>query len=198
MGAVVMDFAGAEGRRTDGSCARGEAEDDPTARTLDLPSWEAFLVEFDQHATRLLRLAVLLAGGDHHSAEDLVQETFVATYPAWRDGTVDNLSGYLRRALANRVTSAGRRHQLAQRFRARRSGDDRGPRRVDDQVADHISLGIALEALPPGQRAAVVLRYYEGLSVAECAEHLDVSVGTIKSQTSDALSALRRALEASR
>jgi RNA polymerase sigma factor (sigma-70 family) len=184
MSAVIMDI--------------GRPADDERDVVLDLPGWEAYLVEFDQHATALLRLAVLLTGGDHHAGEDLVQETFVAGFPPWRAGQVDNLAGYLRRALTNRVTSAGRRHQVAERFRVLRHGDDRGPRSVDDEVTDHISLGAALRALPPKQRAAVVLRFYEGLSVAECAEHLQVSTGTIKSQTSDALSSLRRAMEAPR
>lgn len=184
MSAVVMDF--------------GRSAEHDTEVVLDLPGWEAYLVEFDQHATALLRLAVLLTGGDHHGAQDLVQETFVAGFPAWRAGQVDNLAGYLRRSLTNRVTSAGRRLQVAERFRVLRRGDDRGGRSVDDEVADHVSLGAALRALPPKQRAAVVLRFYEGLSVAECAEHLQVSTGTIKSQTSDALSALRQAMEAAR
>lgn len=184
MSAVVMGF--------------GRSAEHEHDVVLDLPGWEAYLVQFDQHATALLRLAVLLTGGDHHAAEDLVQETFVAGFPAWRSGEVDNLPGYLRRALTNRVTSAGRRQQVAERFRVLRRGDERGARSVDEQVADHVWLGDALRALPPKQRAAVVLRFYEGLSVAECAEHLQVSPGTIKSQTSDALSALRRAMEAVR
>lgn len=184
MSAVVMGF--------------GRTAEQAHDVVLDLPGWEAYLGQFDQHAPALLRLAVLLAGGDHHAAEDLVQETFLAGYPAWRAGDVDNLPGYLRRALTNRVTSAGRRQQVAERFRVLRRGDDRGGRDVDDAVVDHLTLGAALSALPPKQRAAVVLRYYEGLSVAECAEHLQVSAGTVKSQTSDALSSLRRAMEAAR
>ena len=52
----------------------------------------------------------------------------------------------------------------------------------------------AIRSLPLGQRKVVVLRHYLGLSVEETAGDLGVSVGTVKSQTSDALAALRRAL----
>ena len=54
----------------------------------------------------------------------------------------------------------------------------------------------ALRALPLGQRKVVVLRHYWGLSVEETAVDLGISAGTVKSQTSDALAALRRALAA--
>jgi RNA polymerase sigma-70 factor (sigma-E family) len=165
---------------------------------LDLPAWEAYLTAFDEHAPGLLRLAVLLTGGDHHAAEDLVQETFVATFGPWRADRVDNLGGYLRRTLTNRVTSAGRRRVVADRFRARRHGDDRGGRDVGDQATDQVALTTALASLPPKQRAAVVLRFYEGLSVAECADLLGVATGTVKSQTSDALATLRRTMEGAR
>ena len=50
--------------------------------------------------------------------------------------------------------------------------------------------------LPLGQRKVVVLRHYLGLSVEETAADLGISAGTVKSQTSDALAALRRALAA--
>ena len=57
-------------------------------------------------------------------------------------------------------------------------------------------LWAALRNLPPGQRKVVILRHYLGLSVEETAADLGISAGTVKSQTSDALAALRRALAA--
>ena len=53
-----------------------------------------------------------------------------------------------------------------------------------------------MAALPAAQRSAVVLRFYEGLSVAEAAAVLGCSTGTVKSNTSRGLAALRRALHA--
>lgn len=56
---------------------------------------------------------------------------------------------------------------------------------------EHEPLWQALAALPPRQRAVVVLRYYEGLSEAEIAAALKISAGTVKSQASKALTSLR-------
>lgn len=66
------------------------------------------------------------------------------------------------------------------------------------ESADHagrIDLRSALAALPPRQRAAVVLRFYCDLSIEQAAGVLDCSAGTVKSQTARGLDALRRALE---
>jgi RNA polymerase sigma factor (sigma-70 family) len=61
-------------------------------------------------------------------------------------------------------------------------------------VDSRLDLLAALAALPPGQRAVLVLRYWEGLDVAETAEALGCRPGTVKSQTSHAIAALRRSL----
>jgi RNA polymerase sigma factor (sigma-70 family) len=58
-------------------------------------------------------------------------------------------------------------------------------------VEDHASVWAAVRALPPRQRAVIVLRYYEELSEAETADVLGCSRGTVKSQASDALRNLR-------
>ena len=60
-----------------------------------------------------------------------------------------------------------------------------------ERLGDVAALGAALHRLPPRQRAAVVLRFYEDLSEAQTAEILGCAVGTVKSQVSAALSKLR-------
>ncbi len=166
-----------------------------TDRVVDISAWERYLVAYDEHAPRLFRIALLLLRGDRHDAEDALQEVFLAAHRPWAEGRVDDLGSYLRRALTNRATSRGRHHSVVDRFERRQRGDERGAADVGDVATDHVAMQRALDGLPPRQRAAVVLRYYEGLSVAETAEALGVSDGTVKSQVSDALRTLRRTLE---
>ena len=161
---------------------------------LDVAGWERYLAAYDEHATRLYRIALLLLHGDRHDAEDALQEVFLAAHQPWSEGRVDDLGAYLRRSLTNRITSKGRHRTVVDRFVRSRRADGRGSLDVGDEATDHVALQRALDALPTRQRAAVVLRYYEGLSVAETASLLGVTDGTIKSQVSDALHKLRDVL----
>src|SRR5262249_20637885 len=134
---------------------------------------------------RHLRLALLLTGHRSH-AEELLQDSLVRMYERWRKlSRLDDLDAYLRRTLVNNHTSMWRR-----------------PRReslvaeVPDRTADSTSssdpaIGRALMALPPGQRAVVVLRLYEDLSERQTAQVLGCSVGNVKSQYARALDKLR-------
>ena len=170
-------------------------ENPDTDDLVDVAGWERYLAAYDEHATRLYRIALLLLRGDRHDAEDAIQEVFLAARQPWSEGRVDDLGAYLRRSLTNRVTSRGRHLTVVDRFVRSRRADERGALDVGDEATDHVALQRALDALPPGQRAAVVLRYYDGLSVAETASTLGVSEGTVKSQVSDALHRLRDVLE---
>ena len=68
------------------------------------------------------------------------------------------------------------------------------PLAVHDGLLDRDALMRAARGLPPGQRAVLVLRYFDDLSVEETAAALGVTAGTVKSQTSRALASLRAAL----
>lgn len=142
----------------------------------------------------LLRTAYFLTGGDLHDAQDLLQTALMATARHWgRIEQRDQPEAYVRRALA--------RHQINRwRSRARR------PETLMSAPPDHATGGEeearvelrhgllgALRALPPRQRAVVVLRHYEDLSESEVARLLGVSVGTVRSQTTKALAKLRAA-----
>ncbi|MDG4789118.1 SigE family RNA polymerase sigma factor [Micromonospora sp. WMMD1102] len=148
---------------------------------------DASFVAFVESAwQRHLRLALLLTG-DRWQAEELLQESLVSMYARWRRlSRHHDLHAYLRRALTNNHISVWRRRRRELLFAD-----------VPDRPAaagpepDVGELREALRALPPRQRAVVVLRHYEDLSERQVAEVLGCSVGTVKSQYSRALAKLR-------
>jgi RNA polymerase sigma factor (sigma-70 family) len=115
-------------------------------------------------------------------------------YVKWRQGRVDDVGPYLRRAVANQANSRLRRRYLERREASRRTGDDRGVRMVDDQAADRDAVWQAIQQLPDRQRQVVVLRYYEDLSEADTADVLGISAGTVKSSLSRGLARLEQLL----
>lgn len=153
---------------------------------------DAAYVEFvSARWAALHRLAHLLTGSAP-AAEDLVQTTLMKAYAAWpRIARTESPDGYVRRMLVNGAISGSRRawrRELA-------TGDL--PETPAPETDDHLhraDLWPIVRALPPRQRAVVVLRYYEDLSEEEIARVLGCSRGTVKSQASDALRALRRVL----
>lgn len=149
------------------------------------------------HQADLLRTAWLLVG-DAHRAEELTQQALVRTYAAWaRAGSGDPLA-YTRRVLVNLRTDSWRRRRrevLVDRVPDEAAGLGTPPARdAADDHADRDRLVRALAALTPKQRRVVVLRHLVGLPEAEVADHLGVSVGTVKSTSSRALALLRDAL----
>jgi RNA polymerase sigma-70 factor (sigma-E family) len=141
----------------------------------------------------LLRTATLLTAGDDHLAEDLVQSTLTKLYVAWPAfRRTRNPDGYVRRMLVNAMTDE-RRRLWRRRERSMADVPDR-PRAepARDEVGD--GLRRALRDLPPRMRAAVVFRYFYDLDIAETADALGCSEGTVKSQTARALDRLRAVL----
>lgn len=155
----------------------------------------SFAVVFNEHHRRAVRLAYLLTG-DHHQAEDVVADAMAKVYVQWRRGRVEDVGPYLRRAVANQANSRLRRRYLERREAARRSGDDRGVKRVDDAAADRDAVWQAIQQLPDRQRQVVVLRYYEDLSEVDTADVLGISTGTVKSSLSRGLARLEELLAA--
>ncbi|MFG1785148.1 SigE family RNA polymerase sigma factor [Rhodococcus oryzae] len=152
-----------------------------------------------QKRSGMLRSATLLAGGDTHLAEDLVQITLVRLYLKWPRARKMNVEAYARKILVNNLIDHYRRPFMR---RERNTGDipdvvvtsaDWSAAGVAGFVDDH--LVAALAALPPRMRAAVVLRYVEELNVEETARALRCSTGTVKSQSSRGLEKLRSQLE---
>lgn len=139
-----------------------------------------------------LRVAVLLTA-DWHAAEDLVQASLVKLYRAWPKLQPDgNPDAYLRRIMVNT-------HRSWWRARWRRETPaGELPETVIGDFADGQVLSaqvrLALQALPPRQRAVLVLRYFADRPEAEVADLLGCSAGTVKTHARRGLQALREIL----
>lgn len=141
----------------------------------------------------LVRTATLLTAGDPHLAEDLVQSALTKLYVAWPAyRRADNPEGYVRRVLVNTLVDE-RRRVWWRRERPTADLPDRAVSGTDGDGYDH-RLRAALHELPPRMRAAVVFRYFYDLDVADTADALNCSPGTVKSQTARALDRLRATL----
>jgi RNA polymerase sigma factor (sigma-70 family) len=156
--------------------------------------WEQFAPLYDEHHERLYRVALLLCHGSRAAAEDAVAETFIKVHRAWAQGGVEHFFPYARRTLVNHVMGQYRNEQVATRYESQQVGDLRGAREVEDTIIDATTAFELLEQLPPRQRTAVVLRYYEDLSYEQIAQAMEVSVGTAKAQVSVGLQRLRTLL----
>jgi RNA polymerase sigma-70 factor (sigma-E family) len=136
----------------------------------------------------LLRYAVVLTG-DRHLAEDLVQDVLISAHRRWkRIAATDRPDQYVFRMVTNAYLSWRRRWSTRTILLVE------PPERAADEQADRpdqSELWLRLARLPRQQRAALVLRYYEGLSVAETADVLGCAPATVRSNTSRALAALR-------
>ncbi|TDQ05383.1 RNA polymerase sigma factor [Labedaea rhizosphaerae] len=147
-----------------------------------------------------LRRSAYLFCGDWHFAEDLMQASLVKVYRAWsRVQRQDRLGNYARQVLLRTWLDEKRKPWRRAEFSATvpdtpdvsADPDERAQR---DWTRDVVRT--ALLAIPPKQRAVVVLRYFDDLSVAETAQVMRCSEGTVKSQTARGLDALRAALRA--
>ncbi len=136
---------------------------------------------------RLLRTAYLLTR-DHALAEDLLQTALTKAWSAWHRIETDP-EAYVRKILVNTYATWWRRKWTGERP-TEVLPEVSGGTEIDTH-ADRQDVWAALGRLPRRQRAAVVLRYYEGLSEVETAEVLGCTVGTVKSSTSRALAKLR-------
>src|SRR5262245_36098700 len=159
---------------------------------MTIRSWQD-MSEFSElvqaRSSALLRTAYLVVG-DHQLAQDLLQEALVKAYVAWpRLRDTSKAEAYVRRTIVRTAISWRRRRSFHERptdvVPDAAGSDESESMVVHDVVWDSVV------SLPPKQRAALVLRYYEDLSEADTAQVLGCSVGTVKSQVSTALAKLR-------
>lgn len=145
---------------------------------------------YERHARDAVRLAYLITG-DRVLAEDLVQDAFVRL--AGRLAHIRNANGfepYLRRTVVN-LANAHFRHRTVERRYVQREAPLRDAIRRDADVAERDAVWAALLTLPPRQRTAIVLRFYEDLSEAGTAEVMRCRRGTVKSLVSRGMDKLR-------
>lgn len=142
--------------------------------------------------SHLRRTAYLLCG-DWHLADDLVQEALTRAFAAWgrvvRTGQPD---AYVRKILLNLYLDHRRRP--ARRETAWAEPPEAAAPGGVEGLAEREQVLAALREVAPGQRAVLVLRFWEDLSVEQTAQSLGVSTGNVKSQTSRGLETLRGAL----
>jgi RNA polymerase sigma-70 factor (sigma-E family) len=161
--------------------------------------------EFDRFVAEagdgLLRAAYLITW-DLADAEDLVQDCLFKVARRWpRVRRMEHPAAYARTVLVHLALDDGkhrsrRRAELAEAATASfDQHEDETAVRVLGRVEASADLMQALAELPPRQRVALVLRYFEDLSEADVAETMGCSVGTVKSTTSRALDRLRRVVE---
>jgi RNA polymerase sigma-70 factor (sigma-E family) len=144
-----------------------------------------FAAWVDARRPTLWRTAWLLTG-DHHRADDLVQTALLKVWPRWtRVTAVGDPEPYVRRVMFTTYVAWWHRRWNAEVPTAQL------PETAAADDAGHVDLVAALAALPKRQRAVIVARFFEDLSVADTARELNVSEGTVKSQTSRALATLR-------
>jgi RNA polymerase sigma-70 factor (sigma-E family) len=142
----------------------------------------------------LYRTAYLMLG-DASEAEDLVQTALAKTYANWRKvQSLEAAPAYARTTLVNTALSWFRKKSWRNERPTEVLPERAGANHTEHDHAERATVLDALALLAPRQRAVVVLRYYEDLSVAQVAAALGVTEGTVKSQTSAAIDRLRTLL----
>jgi len=175
--------------------------DEEIALSVQQGNTEALARLVERHHSRLVGYLYLMLGGNRLQAEDLTQEAFMKailaigsyTYPRpfkpWLYSIAVNLVHNYHNRAEGRYPTAGN-----DVLDGLPDEDDS----VEEKVAKHREIEqmlTLLGRLPVLQREAVILRYVEGLSLAELAEVLNVPVGTIKSRISVGLSRLRTLMQ---
>ncbi|MFD7922388.1 SigE family RNA polymerase sigma factor [Streptomyces sp. NPDC059740] len=149
--------------------------------------------EFAEARQAQLRRSAYLLCGDWHQAQDLTQTTLMKLYAAWgrvrRDGNVD---AYARTILTRTFIDQQRRGG----WREEPVGDPPDlPAALPDTPELRLVMQAALRELPPRYRAVLVLRFWEDWTVEQTAHALQVSTGTVKSQSARGLARLRGIVE---
>ena len=166
----------------------------PTAR-IAWSADRAVTELYSSHYRALVRLAALLVR-DTQTAEEVVQDAFVAMHDGWqRLRDTEKALAYLRQTVVNRSRSVLRHRTVVDKNLQKAPPDMPSAEHGALVLLERHAVVAALRDLPDRQREAIVLRYYADLSEAEIAETMGISRGSVKSHTSRGMATLRSTLE---
>jgi RNA polymerase sigma-70 factor (sigma-E family) len=172
--------------------------DDFLAEAAERTEWSADLAVMELHAQHyraLVRLAAMLVR-DTSTAEEVVQDSFVAMHDGWhRLKDTEKALAYLRQAVVNKSRSVLRHRAVVEKNVQNAPPDMPSAEHGAFLLLERSAVIAALRDLPTRQREAIVLRYYADLSEAEIAATMGISRGAVKSHTSRGMAALRAVLE---
>ena len=180
------------------AAADAVAPDAFLAAPAERTEWSADLAViemYSMHYPALVRLAAMLVR-DTQTAEEVVQDAFIAMHDAWdRLRDTDKALAYMRQAVVNRSRSVLRHRLVVEKNLQKPPPDMPSAEAGALTLLERSAVVAALRHLPERQREAIVLRYYADLSEAEIAAAMHISRGAVKSHTSRGMAALRAALE---
>jgi RNA polymerase sigma-70 factor (sigma-E family) len=184
--------------------AAGALDSDAVTPDAFLPSaarrteWSADLAVIElytRHYRALVRLAAMLVR-DTPTAEEVVQEAFIAMHGGWhRLKDTEKALAYLRQAVVNKSRSVLRHRMVVEKNLQKAPPDMPSAEHAAFALLERSAVVDALRDLPERQREAIVLRYYADLSEAEIAAAMGITRGAVKSHTARGMAALRAALE---
>ncbi|GAA4614064.1 SigE family RNA polymerase sigma factor [Actinoallomurus liliacearum] len=156
---------------------------------------QAVTALYSAHYRSLVRLSALLVR-DLATAEEVVQDAFVAMHGAWRRlRDPEKALSYLRQSVVNRSRSVLRHRAVVEKYAPKGLPDAPSAENGAIVELERSAVVKALGGLPTRQREALVLRYYGDLSEAEIANTMGISRGAVKSHTARGMAALRSVLE---
>ncbi|GAA4148976.1 SigE family RNA polymerase sigma factor [Actinomadura keratinilytica] len=156
---------------------------------------QALTALYSANYRSLVRLAAMLVR-DAGTAEEVVQDAFVAMHGGWRRlRDPDKALSYLRQSVVNRSRSVLRHRAVVEKYAPKGLPDAPSAEAGAIGELERSAVIEALHRLPARQREALVLRYYADLSEAEIASAMGISRGAVKSHTARGMAALRNVLE---
>ena len=167
----------------------------PLPAKLEQTAEQAVTEIYTTHYRSLVRLAVLLVR-DEPTAEEIVQECFIAMHDGWqRLREEDKALSYLNQAVVNRSKSVLRHRGVVDRNVPKPAPDLASGEPQVISLLDRSAVITALRGLPDRQRQALVLRYYADMSEAQIAEMMGISKGAVKTHAARGMSSLRAVLD---
>ena len=202
--AAVAGAVGAASRPGEAAAATGPARTSADGRgespaiKAERDAERAVTALYGTHYRPLVRLAAMLVG-DVPTAEELVQDSFIALHTSWRrPADSDRALSYLRRSVVNRCRSVLWHRLIADKLTPAIAPGIPGAAHEQITLSGHSALVSALRILPPPQREVLVLRYYANLSDAQIATTMGISTAAVNSHIARAMSSLQAELRRAR